>query len=211
MGDSATMKKPNAKDRILETASELFHQRGYSEVGVNEIIDKADTAKATFYQHFPSKELLCEAWLDAVHERSEVRCQAILEAPGKASEKIDQYFADLERYLKASDFRGCPYSNTTAVVESGCSGILKQVEVHKDSTREFFRALAADLTADLDASGFDSDQCVGRLGDALFVLYSGATTESQNLRELWPVEAARCAVAELCASVEGKVAAEKKL
>ena len=196
------MKKPNAKDRILETASKLFHQRGYSEVGINEIIDKAETAKSTFYQHFPSKELLCEAWLDAVHTRSEVRCQSILDAPGKASEKIDRCFADLEAYLEASDFRGCPYSNTSAVVESGCTGILKQVEEHKQATREFFRALAADL-----ASGLSGEQCVERLGDALFVLYSGATTEAQNLREMWPVQAARCAASELCASVETKTAA----
>lgn len=196
------MRKPNAKDRILDTAGKLFHQRGYSEVGINEIIEKAETAKATFYQHFPSKELLCEAWLDAVHARSKIRCQGILDAPGTASEKIDRYFADLEQYLAASEFRGCPYSNTSAVVESGCKGILKQVEEHKDSTREFFRALATDL-----ASGLGGDECVGRLGDALFVLYSGATTEAQNLREMWPVKAARCAASELCASVEAKTVA----
>jgi AcrR family transcriptional regulator len=200
------MKKPNAKDRILETASELFHQRGYSEVGINEIIEKAETAKATFYQHFPSKELLCESWLDAVHARSEVRCQGILNAPGKASEKIDRCFADLETYLETSDYRGCPYSNTSAVVESGCRGILRQVEEHKESTREFFRALAADLASALSCDDAPADDCVGRLGDALFVLYSGATTEAQNLREMWPVKAARCAASELCAAAESKTA-----
>ncbi len=64
------MKKPNARDRILETAGELFFQRGYSGVGINEIIEKAGTAKASFYQHFPSKESLCEAWLQEMHDRS---------------------------------------------------------------------------------------------------------------------------------------------
>ena len=66
-----TMRKPNAKERILETASKLFHERGYSEVGINEIIEKAETAKASFYQHYSSKEVLCEAWLQSVHDRSE--------------------------------------------------------------------------------------------------------------------------------------------
>jgi AcrR family transcriptional regulator len=65
------MRKPNAKERILETASKLFHERGYSEVGINEIIEKAETAKASFYQHYSSKEVLCEAWLQSVHDRSE--------------------------------------------------------------------------------------------------------------------------------------------
>ncbi|MDB2496353.1 hypothetical protein N9X25_04320 [Verrucomicrobiales bacterium] len=34
-----TMRKPNAKERILEAASKLFHERGYSEIRINEIID----------------------------------------------------------------------------------------------------------------------------------------------------------------------------
>jgi len=39
----------SAKDRILEVAGSLFMLRGYELVGVNEIIEKADVAKATFY------------------------------------------------------------------------------------------------------------------------------------------------------------------
>ena len=198
------MRKPNARDRILDTAGKLFHQRGYSEVGINEIIDKAETAKATFYQHFPSKEKLCEAWLDAVHQRSECGRKAIIEAPGRACEKIDRYFADLENYLTSSEFRGCPYSNTSAVVESSCCGIRKQVAEHKESIRAFFRLLAADLVSSASLSG----ECTGRLGDALFVLYSGATTEAQNLRELWPVKAARCAASELCSAAEARTSGE---
>ncbi|MCB1236560.1 MAG: TetR family transcriptional regulator, partial [Verrucomicrobiae bacterium] len=31
------MKKPNARERILETAARLFQERGFSEVGINEI------------------------------------------------------------------------------------------------------------------------------------------------------------------------------
>ena len=34
------MRKPNAKERILEVASKLFHERGYSEVGINEVTQK---------------------------------------------------------------------------------------------------------------------------------------------------------------------------
>jgi len=191
------MKKPKAKDRILETASALFHQRGYSEVGINEIIAKAETAKATFYQHFPSKERLCEAWLQEAHDRSEDRRAAILAGPESASEKIDKDFGHMETVLSSSDFRGCPYSNTTAVVESGCVGILRLVAEHKQAIRDFFRGLAAEIVGDQAASG---GKCPGRLGDAIFVLHSGAITEAQNLREIWPVQAARCAAQELCAA-----------
>lgn len=191
------MKKPNAKDRILETAGTLFHQRGYSEVGINEIIAKAETAKATFYQHFPSKERLCEAWLEVMHERSQERRQAILDGPGSAAEKIDMNFAYLEEFLGNSDFRGCPYSNTLAVVQSGCVGILRQVAEHKQAIRDFFRKLSTEIVGE---QAMAEGKCPSRLGDAIFVLHSGAITEAQNLREIWPVQAARCAAGELCAA-----------
>ena len=186
------MKKPKARDRILETAGLLFQARGISEVGVNEIIEKAATAKATFYQHFPSKDALCEAWLKAIHDRSEKQRRELLASPADPAEKIDQYFGGIAQFMKDSDFRGCPYSNTSAVVGKACRGIRGQIESHKDSVRKFLRELALQLT------GHQERSC--EVGDSLFVLYSGGTTESQNLRALWPAEVARRTAREICAA-----------
>ena len=177
------MRKPNAKERILNTAGKLFHQRGYSEVGINEIIEKAETAKASFYQYYPSKEALCEAWLQAIHDRSEDSRAEILASDAPASELIDQYFADLEAFMVKSEFRGCPYSNTGAVSDGSCTGIQEQIRDHKDSLRTFFR--------DIAAKRFDDESTSNEAGDRLFLLYSGATIESQNLKETWPISQAR--------------------
>lgn len=183
------MKKPNAKERILETAGELFFQRGYSGVGINEIIDKAGTAKASFYQHFPSKESLCEAWLQEMHDRSSVFHEELL-ASGLSSREITAaYFTRLGDFLTAGDFRGCPYSNTGAVSDENCCGIVKLIRVHKASTRDFFRRIAA--LAIPDPARAEA------IGDRLFVLYSGASAEAQNLKSLWPVDVAREAAIEL--------------
>ncbi|MCG8601729.1 MAG: TetR/AcrR family transcriptional regulator [Verrucomicrobiales bacterium] len=181
------MRKPNAKERILETASQLFHERGYSEVGINEIIEKAETAKASFYQHFSSKEGLCEAWLQNVHDRSEGARSELLEADCSPVEKIRIYFERMERIMKESNFRGCPYSNTGAVSGEECGGIRKQIEDHKQSLRDFFRALCEQQNP-----GGEENSSVG---DQIFVLFSGAATEAQNLRDLWPVrEACKAAI-----------------
>lgn len=179
------MKKPNARERILETAGELFFQRGYSEVGINEIIEKAGTAKASFYQHFPSKESLCEAWLDAVHARSEAFRTSLLEGEGTPAERLSAYFEHLEQFLLASHFRGCPYSNTGAVSGGDCVGICAQIRRHKESIREFLRQLAAQSIEDAGKAE--------EIGDRIFLLYSGATSEAQNLKEIWPVGVARAA------------------
>ncbi len=186
-----TTRKPNARDRILRTAAQLFHERGYGGVGINEIIEKAETAKATFYHHFPTKESLCEAWLEAAHENSECNRQKLLEGPGTAIDKLDLYFSKLGEYLAASDFRGCPYSNTATVTcTGGGEALVRQVMDHKLSIRDFFRKLAMEFSG--------SEERAREVGDSLFLLYSGATTEAQNLRVLWPVEAAKRTARELC-------------
>lgn len=183
------MKKPNARDRILETAGELFFQRGYSGVGINEIIEKAGTAKASFYQHFPSKESLCEAWLHEIHERSNAHHEGLLSSGLSPREMAAQCFTRLADFLRAGDFRGCPYSNTGAVSDENCCGIVRLIRLHKESTRDFFRQIAGRAVADPARAE--------AIGDRLFVLYSGATAEAQNLKSLWPVEVAREAAIEL--------------
>ena len=184
------MGKPDAKKRILTTASDLFHRRGYSEVGINEIIEKSETAKATFYHHFPSKEALCEAWLAEIHERSEEARQTVLRDSAPAIEKITNYFEHLRRYLEASNFRGCPYSNTAVVATQSEQSLACQVEVHKVCTREFFKDVVGEICATADRAR--------EIGDALFLLYSGATTEAQNLKAIWPVEVALRTAEEWC-------------
>ncbi|MBL4643684.1 MAG: TetR/AcrR family transcriptional regulator, partial [Flavobacteriaceae bacterium] len=46
------MKKLGVKDRIIETASDLFYNAGYNQTGINQIIAEAGVAKASMYQHF---------------------------------------------------------------------------------------------------------------------------------------------------------------
>lgn len=183
------MKKPDARNRILAKASALFFRRGYSEVGINEIIEESGTAKATFYHHFPSKKALCEAWLNDMHRQCEDRLSRLLDSQVDPLAKVSLYFDQLRSYLEANDFRGCPYSNTAAIASTEDS-IIRKVRQHKDRVRDFFRQLATQMS-----------MCSARatvLGDALFLLYSGATTEAQNLRELWPVDVARETALDLC-------------
>jgi len=42
----------------------LFSRRGIRDVGIDEVIERADVAKATLYRHFPSKDDLVLAFLE---------------------------------------------------------------------------------------------------------------------------------------------------
>lgn len=177
------------KQRVLETAAELFAERGYESVGINELIEKSGVAKATFYQHFRSKENLCAEWLRQEAVEADKASRELLSSSLTVPEKVGQRFDGLRHHLAASDFRGCPFSNT-ATVMIGDSEVRDLVSQYKAASRLFWQALALDIRPDPSAARW--------LGDALFLLFSGAATEAQNVKALWPVDSAKAAALELC-------------
>jgi AcrR family transcriptional regulator len=48
------VKRP-ARDRIFETAKDMFYERGIRAVGVDSIAAEADATKMTLYRNFPSR------------------------------------------------------------------------------------------------------------------------------------------------------------
>ena len=60
---------PDGRERILDTAYELFSAHGTRAVGVDRIIAEAGTAKMTLYRNFASKDELIVAFLAAREER----------------------------------------------------------------------------------------------------------------------------------------------
>ena len=48
------------KKEILSTAEELFCRQGYEKTSVQDIIDRLNSSKGSFYHHFASKEALLE-------------------------------------------------------------------------------------------------------------------------------------------------------
>lgn len=57
---------------IKKSARELFRRYGYNKTSVNELAKQAHIAKATFYKHFASKELILhEVLMDYIRENVE--------------------------------------------------------------------------------------------------------------------------------------------
>lgn len=49
------------RQKIIDTAVELFTDYGYGETGLKELVARAGTTTGAFYYHFPSKEALARA------------------------------------------------------------------------------------------------------------------------------------------------------
>lgn len=53
-------KKQETRQRLLECAWQLFQQRGYDNTTVEEITERADVAKGTFFNYFATKDALLD-------------------------------------------------------------------------------------------------------------------------------------------------------
>ena len=48
----------NTRSRIVSAAWELFYENGYDSTTVDDIVDRSETSKGSFYHYFASKDAL---------------------------------------------------------------------------------------------------------------------------------------------------------
>jgi AcrR family transcriptional regulator len=80
-------RSPDTRERILETALDLFSERGYQASSMREIASRLKITKATVFYHFPSKAVLLATLCEPLTEDLE-------EVIGAASEAADPEAAD---------------------------------------------------------------------------------------------------------------------
>lgn len=81
-------KKAESKERILKVARRLFQAKGFDAASVEEIAERADISKSTFFNYFDSKEsLLYHIAIDEI-EKIEAFIEEKLDAKLSAKEKI---------------------------------------------------------------------------------------------------------------------------
>lgn len=106
-GRAAPAVLPDPRERILSTAYALFTRRGIRDVGIDEIISRAQVAKASFYRHYPSKNELIlavlarreQVWTFGLVEKQSRRRGATPEAQLLAIfDVFNDWFADRDHF-----------------------------------------------------------------------------------------------------------------
>lgn len=174
------------RDRILEAASELFPARGINATGVDTLIERAGVAKATFYRHFPSKDDLVAAWLldwrTRWLDRARTKAERMADSPDQL---IPTFFEVVADWVKAEDFRGCPYLNTAVEIVDPAHPARKVV-------RNYLAEVEAFLREALTSAGHPAS-----LALELQALLAGGISLSVAHRSTTPVLAARDATLRL--------------
>ena len=174
-------KKLPVKERLVETASKLFYEKGYNRTGINEILEKSEVAKASMYQHFRSKEDICLAYLRRKDEDFIADLKAYISKLPQGKERVMGLFGFLKEFYYRDGFRGCWCLNTISEIPKEDEEISAEIKTQKNNFRNFITNLVKE---NLEVSNEK------RIADRLYILYEGGIAESQVHMEVWPIEEA---------------------
>ncbi|OUS03135.1 TetR family transcriptional regulator [Flavobacteriales bacterium 33_180_T64] len=178
------MKKQSVRERIIETASDLFYTQGYNQTGINQIIAEAGVAKASMYQHFRSKEAIAVEYLVARHYMWMGKLEACASKGKTPKDKVLGCFDYLIEWLTEVDFRGCGWQNIITDLPSEHDKIKDQAIYHKNELRRWLRQK-------LEEGNLYTTEEAQDLGDQVLILIEGAIILSQIQKNCWPIDAAK--------------------
>jgi AcrR family transcriptional regulator len=130
-------RKLDVTRRIRRAALELFHEKGYEATTVEEIAERADVAKGTFFNHFPRKDALLLSLGEEVLDRIEDEHGPAESWEGAFDEQILRFFLaiselagrnrDLTRVMLIENMRNCWMKSEPDSVELRFQSVLWQI------------------------------------------------------------------------------------
>lgn len=168
-----------ARQRILDTASEMFYRDGIRAVGIDAIIARSGVAKMSLYRNFPSKAALVTAWLEDRNGFFWKRWnKAEASRAGDPRGQLDAVLDMIAATASHPKWRGCPFLNTGTEFPEPDHPARAVILAHKRAVRERLRVLA-------DAAGARDPDL---LAQQLQLLIDGAYAIGQSLGPRGPVK-----------------------
>jgi AcrR family transcriptional regulator len=142
--DQVAMKeKTSAKAQILETATRLFYQKGFRAVGIDTIIAESGVAKMTFYKHFPSKDDLIVAYLEASNQGFWTWCEGVMKPlEGKPSKQLEAIFEGVAKLASSPQCLGCTFTVAAGEFPDLDHPSHRAAKAHKEQVLARFETLA---------------------------------------------------------------------
>lgn len=133
-----------SREKILQSAMELFYHVGYQTTSVDDILAHCGVAKSNFYYHFKTKEELAFVVLEHRVADYEIQTLDLLhDASQSPSERLRQFLARVcQAQVDVQKMAGCPFGNFAAALPS----------VEDDARNERFRLRLSQLFRRMEAA-----------------------------------------------------------
>ncbi len=136
----------SARERILETADDLFYREGIHVVGIDTFIEKSGGAKMSLYRNFASKEELVAAYLEARGRRYWQWWDAVMakNADQPPPAVVRDLFEAVAIRTRRPEFRGCAFVKAVAEFpEEGSRARVVALDHKKEMRRRLLKLCRA--------------------------------------------------------------------
>ncbi|MCP4201693.1 MAG: TetR/AcrR family transcriptional regulator [bacterium] len=150
----------DARERLIESGSELMHQRGYTAVGVSGLCEAAGVKKGSFYHFFPSKVELAAAVIDRLSVGSEAAMDQLTNGKGPPLERLAAYADGVfetqsELHESCGQVLGCPIGNLGLEMSTQEPALRERLDRVFDRNVETFESVLREAVKGNDVAPLD--------------------------------------------------------
>ncbi|AOP33072.1 hypothetical protein A0128_03880 [Leptospira tipperaryensis] len=99
-----------AREKIIEAADRLFYEQGFTNTGVNDILEKSGVHKGSFYKYFREKGDVGLEYLRLRKEKNYELFRALTARYSDFKQLVNAWVVLLRKEAKTDRLRGCPFA-----------------------------------------------------------------------------------------------------
>ncbi|MCW3152952.1 TetR/AcrR family transcriptional regulator [Achromobacter spanius] len=130
------------QERLLRATEHLIYQGGIHATGMDLIVKTSGVARKSLYKHYPNKDALVAAALQARDERWMQWFIATTTRAATPRERLLSVFDALQEWFESDGFRGCAFINAAGEISDPAHPIRAVSRLHKARLLEHVLHLA---------------------------------------------------------------------
>jgi AcrR family transcriptional regulator len=163
----------NPRERIIQKALLLFYQQGVNTTGINQIIAESRVAKASFYNHFPSKDDLIAQCIEEYCIMVQKIIKKIFNRSASFNDFINKWTDFLLTQSKEKNYNGCPVANIAFAIDCKDKKYKNKITQTHDTWIAEFSEIIKNARKNKEIKSSEPDQ---KLAQRFFHFYEGALT-----------------------------------
>jgi len=189
MNTATTSSSTDVRDTILATGQRIMGAKGFSAVGLNEVLTAAGVPKGSFYHYFASKETFGEALLADYFTAYLADMDCLFRQPGQTkAQQLDAYFSAWQESQSFEDCQGKCLGVKLGAEVADLSASMRAALKH--GTAGIIDRLARALQAGAEDGSLSFTGTPEALAQSLYQLWLGASIMVKIVRNAQPFDTA---------------------
>ena len=196
MDQPAPQDAPDVRQTIIENGQRIMASKGFSAVGLNEVLTAAHVPKGSFYHYFGSKEVFGKEMLDAYFDDYLAELDAILGLPDRTmAQRLMHYWQHWRDTQSFFDCQGKCLAVKLGAEVADLSGPMR-LALQRGTSAIMARIRAA-IEAGVAEGSLSIDGDPATVARNLYQLWLGASVMVKIARNTEPFEAAGAATRQI--------------